>query len=584
MPIKPVQEFGAAYSNAATSEYPSGSYKDETVPLVSRDGSPLVAVTENDRLGFDEALSAEVGMTFTNVPDTALSSQRLEAHKKLIDQRVDLSRLIVSFDDVTDMLSASGINVGQHLNSGFTSWVTTATPLSLTNIEPRSKVCVNDFSLTTQGFEDAMSFNGGVTVLESGDVTGTVNVALRQSVTGISQESTKLNFSGDGFKFTGPLTSVKDIGVTGTKQSITLDPTVGTLGNVGVTHQENPNSGVSTMSMLISGFNTGYSEISTDGVVWTGAYRKIIDSRIEYNDIGLSLVGGSTDLRISSTDIRNNTKNGVYVECLGGIQYANVRVSNCLFESNGTVGNLTGTYKDTGIYIGDSSALSMSESYIENMNVCVDEGGSFSIDNSYKSTGSRFFGLGKIEINGAYDRYPVEISKDIDTGWTPTNCAVTYNTDSHLSGGSFSIKPAMDGVNNVISDYDVNIQKGLTVNSTTKTFLFVSCEVRVPTKPTGNWFGPLLKASFVDTGSTSWTNNIDLDMDPDMLKTVSDKWCYVNYIIPVRFGTLGLSPTESLKWVRLELSLTESGYTVATDGQYEVQVKNVKCELYSPGA
>ena len=93
MPLLPIQEFGAAYSNAATPEYPNGSYKDETVPGSSRDGSPLVAVTENDRLGFDYALAAEVGMTFTNTPDTATSSQRLEAHKLLIQNLIDNSDL-----------------------------------------------------------------------------------------------------------------------------------------------------------------------------------------------------------------------------------------------------------------------------------------------------------------------------------------------------------------------------------------------------------------------------------------------------------------------------------------------------------
>lgn len=89
MPLKPEQEFGPSYSNPATAEYPGGSYKDETVPGSSRDGSPLVAVTENDRIGFDEALAAEVGMTFTNAPDTALSSQRLTAHKKLISDTIE---------------------------------------------------------------------------------------------------------------------------------------------------------------------------------------------------------------------------------------------------------------------------------------------------------------------------------------------------------------------------------------------------------------------------------------------------------------------------------------------------------------
>lgn len=125
MPIKPVQEFGTAYSNAATPEYPSGSYKDETVPLVSRDGSPLVAVTENDRLGFDEALAAEVGMTFTNVPDTALSSQRLEAHKKLIDKTAGTGGVYLILDDanVTTLNDLIPVVSGKGLKFGIAPYL-----------------------------------------------------------------------------------------------------------------------------------------------------------------------------------------------------------------------------------------------------------------------------------------------------------------------------------------------------------------------------------------------------------------------------------------------------------------------------
>jgi len=125
MPLLPPQEFGAAYSNAATSEYPSGSYKDETVPGSSRDGSPLVAVTENDRLGFDYALADEVGMTFTNVPDTALSSQRLEAHKKLIHQEVIIEPF--NFDDVDAMIAYSDHEEGLRYCTGNSFWLVVGT-------------------------------------------------------------------------------------------------------------------------------------------------------------------------------------------------------------------------------------------------------------------------------------------------------------------------------------------------------------------------------------------------------------------------------------------------------------------------
>lgn len=83
MPIKPIQEFGEANTVPASPEYPNGSYKNETVPNVSQDGTPMTAKILNDKLGADEALYADVGITPTNVADTAQSSQKLDALRLL---------------------------------------------------------------------------------------------------------------------------------------------------------------------------------------------------------------------------------------------------------------------------------------------------------------------------------------------------------------------------------------------------------------------------------------------------------------------------------------------------------------------
>lgn len=108
MPILPLNEFGEDNSIAPSPEYPNGAYKDETIPGTSNDGSPVTAVTPNDELGFQEALYAEVGSTPTNVPDTALSSQRLNAHKKLISKLVGSQGSYI-FKTVDDMQSGTTI-------------------------------------------------------------------------------------------------------------------------------------------------------------------------------------------------------------------------------------------------------------------------------------------------------------------------------------------------------------------------------------------------------------------------------------------------------------------------------------------
>lgn len=83
MPIKPNQEFGEANTTPASPDYPNGAYKNETVPNVSQDGTPMTAKILNDKLGADEALYADVGITPTNVADTAQSSQKLDALRLL---------------------------------------------------------------------------------------------------------------------------------------------------------------------------------------------------------------------------------------------------------------------------------------------------------------------------------------------------------------------------------------------------------------------------------------------------------------------------------------------------------------------
>jgi len=66
-----------------SAEYPTGSIKDSSLPTL-KDGSPLLAAQPNDMQGFTDALLAAAGIAHSGTPDTALSSQRLEALLKVI--------------------------------------------------------------------------------------------------------------------------------------------------------------------------------------------------------------------------------------------------------------------------------------------------------------------------------------------------------------------------------------------------------------------------------------------------------------------------------------------------------------------
>ena len=81
MALKIYEKF-APRANIGDTNYPNGSIVNASAPGV-KDGTPLDADWGNDYAGFDAALFAEVGITPNGDPDTALSSQRLEAIKLL---------------------------------------------------------------------------------------------------------------------------------------------------------------------------------------------------------------------------------------------------------------------------------------------------------------------------------------------------------------------------------------------------------------------------------------------------------------------------------------------------------------------
>lgn len=74
-----------ANAEAPSANYPGGSFKNKSAPSAT-DGTPLEKAWANDMLGFSEALLAEAGITPSEVPDTAVNSDRLNALKALFIQ------------------------------------------------------------------------------------------------------------------------------------------------------------------------------------------------------------------------------------------------------------------------------------------------------------------------------------------------------------------------------------------------------------------------------------------------------------------------------------------------------------------
>lgn len=69
----------APLATPPSASYPTGSIKDETIPSISNDGTPLTAEWGNDYVGFTDALLAAAGILNSGNPDTVNASDRLNA-------------------------------------------------------------------------------------------------------------------------------------------------------------------------------------------------------------------------------------------------------------------------------------------------------------------------------------------------------------------------------------------------------------------------------------------------------------------------------------------------------------------------
>lgn len=82
MAIRLADTYPAGVVEAASADYPGGSFKNETAPAAG-DGTPLDKLWGDDFLGFFNALLSAAGIVPSGAPDTAVASQYLEALQTL---------------------------------------------------------------------------------------------------------------------------------------------------------------------------------------------------------------------------------------------------------------------------------------------------------------------------------------------------------------------------------------------------------------------------------------------------------------------------------------------------------------------
>jgi hypothetical protein len=80
--------FFSPRANNVSSDYPTGSFKDRSLPGLY-DGTPILAADRNDLQGFTDALLLQGGVTRSGNPDTVGASDRMTALNNIIRLRTD---------------------------------------------------------------------------------------------------------------------------------------------------------------------------------------------------------------------------------------------------------------------------------------------------------------------------------------------------------------------------------------------------------------------------------------------------------------------------------------------------------------
>lgn len=101
MAIRLEDELPAGRVIPADADYPDGSYKDEAIPEVSNDGSPITADVKNSKEGFFQALLIAAGITPSGVPDTVLASDYKDALDTLFSIQAQTTHNMASDADYT---------------------------------------------------------------------------------------------------------------------------------------------------------------------------------------------------------------------------------------------------------------------------------------------------------------------------------------------------------------------------------------------------------------------------------------------------------------------------------------------------
>ncbi len=211
MAIKVFERYGPR-ANPADSNYPNGSFKNESVPGAN-DGTPLEVATINDLQGFTDALLAEAGIPSDGNPDTATVSQRLEAFKGLFDR---------TFINVDDMIAYNGHAVGlKYAVAGTTFTPTTSSPVVAGDFDALDDVYPEAFGAISDQ-ESGAQIQAASDYCTANNASLKFNSKLFQSSIPLTFDCAIVDFNGAAIEYTG---AFKQFAVTINGADTAFDPT-----------------------------------------------------------------------------------------------------------------------------------------------------------------------------------------------------------------------------------------------------------------------------------------------------------------------------------------------------------------------
>lgn len=457
-----------------------------------------------------------------------------------------------------------------------------------------AELIVNDYNIAKFGAKSgedvtdiieyvlSIMSNGDKLIIPSGEYTIGNALSIDKIITieGTSLATSvgsKLIFNSNGLLLKNSNIEIKNISLDGEKDNYnTLDIDNNIFGKCGIIceYTDSYNSGgVKLSGVSINGFNIGivmYSTMTSNK--WSGAYREFKDCDVTYNDIGYLIKDGATYNSIIGGHISSNSKYGLYVDA--NILYQNLEIIDTALEINGSEAPYTDELTYFGCYINSNSKVKFTNSYLEKMNVFVDNGGTAIFENCHIHSNVQCFGVGQILSIGSHGVFNNEYDFGTDLANNSTNTGLTLANTYGTGVKYITITSSNTGTNRLNLPNILNIPIPLKNIENIK----IEFDANVSSGYQNVDFGlkPRLELVGYGSGNSDYLS-VENNYAVKNIKPINNEWCHFTYYYKPRISLMS-TPENIVYRASLYLFFNNSVDSDASD----FSVNNLSMTLANP--